>query len=257
MATRPGVLVTRPAGQGVELCAAVEAAGCAAHSLPLLQLFSLPELSPAERGKVLALDEYRHVIFISGNAVQFGMAWIESYWPQLPVGITWYAVGAATAGALRDHGVAALTPEVDMTSEGLLALPQLQSVAGERVLIVKGEGGRATLREALSRRGARVDELACYRRGAPELEPADLAARLSQWEIELAMISSGEGLANLLALISPAETSKFIHVTLLVPSDRVARLARQAGFSRVIVAENASDSAMLRALAQWQNSAGE
>jgi uroporphyrinogen-III synthase len=223
----------------------------------LLQLFPLPELPPVERARVLALDEYSHVIFISGNAVQFGMAWIESYWPQLPLGINWYAVGAATARALRDHGVSALTPGLDMTSEGLLALPQLQALADERVLIVKGEGGRATLREALSRRGARVDELACYRRGPPELEPADVVARLAQWQIELAMISSGEGLANLLALLSPAETSKFIHITLLVPSDRVALIARQAGFSRVIVAENASDSAMLRALAQWQKSAGE
>ncbi len=34
-------------------------------------------------------------------------------------------------------------------------------------------------------------------------------------------------------------------------------MAHAAGFSRVITAENASDSAMLRALAGWQTTAGE
>jgi hypothetical protein len=34
-------------------------------------------------------------------------------------------------------------------------------------------------------------------------------------------------------------------------------MALAAGFGRVITAENASDSAMLRALAAWQTTAGE
>ena len=71
------------------------------------------------------------------------------------------------------------------------------------------------------------------------------------------MISSGEGLANMLALLSPAETTKFMDIILLVPSQRVAQMARAAGFSRVITAENASDSAMMRALAGLQPTAGE
>jgi len=73
----------------------------------------------------------------------------------------------------------------------------------------------------------------------------------------LVMISSGEGLANMLALLSPEETTKFSHITLMVPSPRVAQIARQAGFSSVVIAENASDSAMLRALAAWQTTVGD
>jgi uroporphyrinogen-III synthase len=118
-------------------------------------------------------------------------------------------------------------------------------------------GGRTTLRDELSRRGASVDELACYRRRPPVLAPGVLAARLREWGIGLVMISSGEGLANLLALLSPEETSNFVHMTLLVPSVRVAHMAREAGFKQVVTADNASDDAMLRALAQWQSNAGE
>lgn len=256
MASKPGVLVTRPAGQAADLSAAVAATGYPVHCLPLLELHGLPELPPLQRALVLELDRYQHIIFISGNAVRFGMSVIEDYWPQLPVGLSWYAIGESTARMLREYGVEAITPGASMTSEGLLAVPQLQDMAAQRVLIVKGEGGRATLREELSHRGGSVDELACYRRGRPESVPGEVAAKLSKWHIGLIMISSGEGLDNLLALISPQETTKFRGITLLVPSLRVAELAQQAGFGRIVIAENASDSAMLRALEQWQPSSG-
>ena len=38
----------------------------------------------------------------------------------------------------------------------------------------------------------------------------------------------------------------------LVPGDRVAQLANDVGFEQVLVAENATDEAMLSALIQWK-----
>jgi uroporphyrinogen-III synthase len=206
---------------------------------------------------VLDLDHYQHIIFISANAVHFGMAVVTDHWPQLPVGINWYAVGDATARGLERFDIQAVTPGSDMTSEGLLSLPYLRNIEGQRVLIVKGEGGRHTLRTELLRRGALVDELACYRRGLPELAAGALAQRIAQWQIDLILISSGEGLANLLLLLSPAETTKLKAIDLIVPSQRVAEMARDAGFGRIVTAENASDVAMLRALQEWRPSTGE
>ncbi|CAA0126303.1 Uroporphyrinogen-III synthase [Halioglobus japonicus] len=253
-----GVLVTRPLGDAADtLCAAVEAAGYKAHSQPLIELNGLPELPPALRHMVLDLDQYQHIIFISANAVRFGMEAVTDHWPQLPVGINWYAVGAATARGLEEFGIHAVTPGSDMTSEGLLALPYLRNVEGQRVLIIKGEGGRHALRTELLHRGALVDELACYRRALPNLPEGSLAQRLEQWEIDVILLSSGEGLANLLLLLSPAETTKLKAVGLIVPSGRVAQMAREAGFDQVVTAENASDAEMLRALQQWRPSCGE
>ncbi len=248
MGSSPAVLVTRPAGQEAALCRAVTAAGYVAHSQPLLELNAIPSLSPDQRQHLLDLDCYRHILFVSGNAVRFGMVWIEALRPRLPEGSNWYAVGEATASLLRAHGVEVHTPGDEMTSEGLLALPALQAVAGDRILIVKGEGGRSALREELSRRGARVDELACYRRSCPRLAPGELASRLQRWGIGVILLSSGEGLANLLALLAPEEFSKLRHVALIVPSTRVADAAREAGFDQIVTADNASDAAMLAAL---------
>jgi len=246
------VLVTRPAGESSDaLCAAVRAAGYRAYSQPLLELHALPQLGPVQRRMVQDLDRYQHVIFISGNAVHFGMSLVQDHWPQLPTGLNWYAVGAATAAALERHGITAVTPGHTMTSEGLLAVSRLQRVHRERVLIVKGEGGRDTLKQELTRRGAVVDELCCYRRRLPDIPAGELAARLCRWKIDVILLSSGEGLANLQLLLSPAETSKLKATGLIVPSERVAQMARDAGFGRVVTAENASDEAMLRALAVW------
>jgi uroporphyrinogen-III synthase len=194
------------------------------------------------------LDQYQHIIFISGNAVRFGLACLKGFWPQLPTGISWYAIGDATARELLDHGIRAETPGQDMTSEGLLALPQLQHLADEKVLIIKGEGGRDTLRTELLKRGASVDELACYRRLPPEPLAGGLVDRLRQWDVEAILLSSGEGLANFGKLLSPEETTNLGSVRFVVPSERVAEIARGMGFKQITIADNASDAAMLRAL---------
>ena len=251
------VLVTRPEGQAGRLRDALVLQGYAVHAQPLMELSALPELAAADQQYLQNLDQYQHVIFISGNAVHFGMEHIVASWPQLPVGINWYAIGASTAQSLAAYGVVPLSPALEMTSEGLLALPTLQSVAEDKVLIVKGEGGRDTLRETLEARGAQINELRCYRRICPSLGAGELAQKISDWQIGLILISSGEGLTNMLALLSPQETTNLQSVALLVPSRRIAREAEAMGFTNIVLAENASDAAVMQAVDNWQSRSGE
>ena len=251
MANKARVLVTRPAPQAAKLCAALESEGFTVHCQPLLELVAPLAMPARQRRQIQDLDQFRHIVFVSGNAVNFGMGWIEDLWPQLPVGVAWYAIGDATARLLRDYGVAAVTSDKAMTSESLLAISQLQEVSGDRVLIVKGEGGRTAIQSALTSRGAQVEVLECYRRQCPDLPAGALSSMLAQWQIDLVLISSGEGLCNFLTLLSPQETTKLLTVTLVVPSKRVAKMARDAGFMRVHTADNASDAAMQSAAENW------
>jgi len=253
MAAEPAVLVTRPAGQADGLVAALAGCGFTPHHQPLLQLEALEVLPSSARQCAQDLDLYQHVIFISANAVRFGMDLIDDFWPQLPVGIHWYAIGDSTAALLAQRDVVPITPDSNMNSEGMLAVPQLSEVDRQRVLIVKGVGGRDRLREVLATRGARVDELACYRRRCPSLAPGQLAAQLQRWDVKFILISSGEGLQNLLALLRAGENTKFTDIGLVVPSTRVEKMAREAGFEQIKTAANASDTAMLQALQQWRS----
>jgi uroporphyrinogen-III synthase len=249
MSTDHSVCITRPAAQAEVLANALAQAGIVAISQPLLAIESLPQIPAPVRSRVLALDEYQHIIFVSLNAVHFGMELINDYWPQLPQGLHWYSVGSATAAALVNFGIDATFPPRQMNA--------LQSVTGDNILIVRGEGGRTTLRETLLARGARVDDLPCYRRTCPIYTPGSFLEALEKSAVRLLVITSSEGLANLLALLSPEETTNLQLRTLLVSSERVADQAREAGFIDVRIARNASDAAIVEAVLQWQEDMGE
>lgn len=243
------ILVTRPAGRADGLAAALIAAGARVTHQPLLLIEPLREPADAEacgrlRRLLLELDRYDRVIAASVNAVVHGFDWIGRYWPQLPVGIRWYGIGAATAAALADEGVrVAAPPTASMTTEALLAEPEFAALPGERVLILRGIGGRATLAEALTARGARVDFAECYHREAP-LPDAAARAELSHSPFDAVSLNSGETLAHYAALTARRD------LPVVVPSERVASAARELGFVTVAAAANAGDAATVAALVE-------
>ena len=247
------VLVTRPAGQADNLIAAISDAGGQAWHQPVLAIESLAENDQARRQhckqRILDLDLYQQVIFISTNAVAFGVDWIEQYWPQLPVGVQWHAIGAATACAMRAAGLSVCEQgDIAMNSEELLSSLALQSVSGQKVLIVRGVGGREYLAQQLQRRGALVDYIECYQRVLPSLQHNQMVQLLDQYEINVISVNSGESLENFCQLVGPTALERCFTLAVLVPGERVAELARQRGFERIIVARNASQVATLAAL---------
>lgn len=245
-------MVTRPSGTAAPLCEALASLGHTPHQQALLELHPLAGKTHEIETRIDSLERYQHLIFISGNAVHFGMKALLARRQQLPQGMGVYAIGQATAKLLEGFGLQVICAEDEMTSESLLALKPLQQVEGQRILIIKGEGGRTTLRDTLGSRGAEVDELACYQRKCPHLPPGDLAAKIAQWHIDVVLISSGEGFCNLLTLLSPDETINLYAKSLIVPSARVAQMARSAGFTAVHEAKNATNTAMLEMVEQLQ-----
>jgi uroporphyrinogen-III synthase len=245
-------LVTRPAGQEESLCSALAAQGFRVFRQPMIIIEPLAELAPSQLQVVRDIDHFQHLVFVSSNAVTLGMAQIQDWWPQLPTDLCWYTVGAGSAALLSDFGVRAIHPPTEISSEGLLGLPGLQSLAGQRVLIIKGVGGRTLLQEALTARGARVEQLAVYRRRCPTLPAGQLAAHLEKNTVTTVLISSGEGLRNMVSLLGEAALTVLQQVTLVVPGQRVGGLAREIGANRVVEAADAGDDAMLNALQSVQ-----
>ena len=253
------VWVTRPVGQARALMASLSAEGWTPVHLPLLAIDPLDPLPLAQRQRVRDLDRYAHLIFVSANAARVGLARIQDHWPRFPAPPRYWAVGRSTAQVLEAAGLDVERPERDMSSEGLLALPGLRQVRGQRALIVRGEGGRRLIAETLRARGARVDCLCCYRRVPVSHRADDVVARVASAPADLIMISSGEGLQLLSDLLRPREHTTLAAITLLVPSPRVAERARGLGWQQVELTDNASDAAMLAAAQRWQaaHSGGE
>ncbi|EED31586.1 uroporphyrinogen-III synthase [gamma proteobacterium NOR5-3] len=252
MTAEQRVLVTRPAGQADSLMCSLRNAGFTPLHMPMLTIEAIDPLPGVQRQRVLDLDRYEHVIFVSANAARLGMACLGDYWPQLPQGQIYWAVGESTALCLEAEGLQVTRPASDMSSEGLLAMPGLADLRSQQVLIVKGEGGRKFLEQQLRERGAKVDSLECYRRSFAEHDAKACRDVIAMPELALILISSGEGLERLSGLLQPREHTNLARTTLLVPSPRVAQQASQLGWERVEQAENASDAAMLAAATTWR-----
>jgi uroporphyrinogen-III synthase len=232
-----GVLLTRPAAQAGPLIERLETAGARVHCLPVLSLsaFDGPGLQAA-------LSEYSQAalaIFVSANAVQFGLAALAARDIAFASGPQTAAVGQATARALQDAGAAdVMCAGAGSDSEALLALPALQTVAGKTVILFRGEsegGGRTLLRDTLLARGARVLEATCYQR-EPAVPPAATLERvrnaLRVGEIQAVQVMSGESLAALIKLV-PIEALR--GCTLIVPHPRIAATAKTQGLERIQV----------------------
>ena len=250
------VLLTRPAGQADKLAAAIQKLGGQVTHLPLLAIEPITERGAVERLKtsIMALDNYDAAIFISTNAATLGLEWIESYWPQLPVGLEAYAVGPGTAEILRQLPWPVHCSDSGVTSEHLLALPGLQDVAGKRIALFRGQGGRELLAETLRERGARVDYLEIYQRRVPEYSRAVVLKLLDDNAIDTVIATSQQILDSFIALLSvdgdlPQKMRGF---RVVVPSQRVREFALAAGFKHVIDASGADDKAVLTSLEQYK-----
>ena len=246
--TGRAIVVTRPAAQAARLCRLVEGAGGEAVAFPTVEILSIWKNNP--RLACLGasnLINYQWLIFVSPTAAAEGLValaaggTVPAAWP---AGVAVAAVGRGTAAALSRGGLAkVVVPEVGADSDALAALPGLQAVAiaGRRVLIVRGEGGREWLADTLRGRGASVDVAECYRRTRPGADPAPLVARLVGGGVAGITVHSRGALDNLLALL-PAEAQAVVRATPLFASHpRIAEHARATGLQQVVVAGPGDD----------------
>lgn len=247
------LLLTRPAAECEALAATLAEAGVFSRSLPLLETEALAE-TPAQRATILDLDRYNAVIVVSKPAARLALGLIERHRARPATGPRWFSVGAATAQLLdhylQPHGLQASCPSAGDDSEALLALPQLDEalrVPSPRVLIMRGEGGRELIAETLRQRGVTVDYLELYRRVRPQYPAGTLTRLIEQEHLNALLVSSAQGLDNLCQLAAGAR-AELARLPLLVPSPRVAELARAAGARQVIDCRGASAAAVLTAL---------
>lgn len=240
------IVVTRPDGQQQALVAALAGLGLEVIHRPLIRIEALAS-NAALRQSMIDLDHYQAVIAISRNAADYGLQWLDEYWPQTPLGIDWYAVGPTTAEVLQQAGLKVRMPLKQFDSEGVLALPSLAQtrIAGTKVLIWRGCGGRETLAHVLRQRGAQVDYAELYQR-LPVTDdnwPQVLAQR------PLLLLSSSQALDMVIAQV-PDLAQRI--AGLIVPSERAARQAQQLGLT-VKQAASARDEDMLTCVQQWLN----
>lgn len=244
------VWITRPESQSRSLSQLVEDAGGEGLIIPAIEL-SKKKIEEEERHLLEHLGAGDIVIFISPNAARFiGQAVTDP--ASILRDVTVLAVGSGTANALEQEGIAdVIAPERGSGSEALLELGVLQepSVRGRKIVILRGVGGRELLQDTLLQRGADVGIVELYYRGKPHLEAAAAENFWHQSPPDVIVITSGDGLKNLIEITPDRHRQTLFNTPLVVISGRVRDLALASGFNPAPrVAANAGDSDLIQAI---------
>lgn len=214
------IWVTRPGSMGQVLCRRLEALGYQTRQASPIDIKKVP-VTFEKRQQLAQADR---LIFISPNAVDY-------YPGSIPNHVSIAVVGEATCQALQAYQYSVDVTPASFSSEGLLQTVAFQqdAIQGQQVVIVKGQGGRGDLADALKQRGAYISELVCYQR-QPKSNyfPADYYQQ-SQWVI----VTSSSILQALWQLTPQDQRDHLQQLQLLVSSQRLADEATAMGFINI------------------------
>ncbi len=247
------ILVTRPAAQAIALSEKLQQAGARPLSFPLLDI--RPWHSADLPARLQQLASHDLAIFISRNAVDFTCRLLDELSLPFPPSLKIATIGKGTASQVlaRLGRPADLIPDAGSDSEALLAEPELATMAGKKVIIFRGRGGREHLANRLRQRGAQVDYAEVYQRLPPTADCGPLATALQNNRLDVILVTSNEALDNLITLSPAALQPKLFDQQLLVIHPRQAEHARQRGFiPPALIAPNGSDTAILDTLAAFR-----
>ncbi|MGI9024678.1 MAG: uroporphyrinogen-III synthase [Burkholderiaceae bacterium] len=281
--TQPStVIVTRPKDDAAPLIGLLRERGHEVVAFPVLGIEPVADAG-ALAATMARIEDYRLVVFVSPNAIRHAVAHRNDAWPH---DVTVAVMGPGSVAVLNDLGLSAsdvriVSPADARGPHAIDAEPAPKASASEassapsssrrydseallaaldaaiglhagfegRVLIIRGNGGRAWFADRLRERGVAVDEIESYRRVQPEPDEASSSAlgRLFRDDARAAFIvTSSEGLSNLVAMVeavlepeaSDARQARawLFKQRIVTPHARIAEKARRMGFSTISLA---------------------
>jgi uroporphyrinogen-III synthase len=232
------VLVTRPESEARRWVDELRQRGIDAVSFPLIDIVPAVRLEPLDTAW-RALEGYRAVMFVSGNAVRH-------FFRQRPAGAVWpprtraWATGAGTRSALLEAGLDASqvdAPPADSAqfdSETLWRQVAVQIAPGDGMLIVRGgdasgaAAGRDWLADQVAAAGAKVETVVAYLRVMPTLDTNRQA--LAHDKASVWLLSSSQAIAHLESFLPAVDRSE---ARAVATHPRIAQAAKRAGFGVV------------------------
>lgn len=227
------ILNTRPKGQGTSLTQQLRALGAECIEIPAIHI------QPTETwlDDIPPLQSIHHAIFTSTNAVHCFFNTIIKHnipWPEC---IKTIAIGHKTASALTtQHIKVSAVPDI-ADSEHLLRLSTLQGIIKKEILLIKGEGGRALIAQALRQRGAALHTLNVYRRTLPGHSSTGLQALWQNDAVDIILFTSEEAIRNTFTLFGKAAKTWLCSKPCLVISQRLKNVASSLGIKHIIISQ--------------------
>ncbi|WP_319380488.1 uroporphyrinogen-III synthase [Thiomicrorhabdus sp.] len=167
----------------------------------------------------------------------------------------WLAIGAKTQEVGRGQGLPLhCFSREKFDSEALLADASMQSLDGQKILMLKGHGGRRKLVETFAERGAQVFELNLYKRCREEFDSEGWRT-FKRAARPVILFSSLDSYLALKAMLNTESHPWRSVYAAIVFSARIGEYLRKDGWSAEIeVVETQSDEGVVEAMRRVINS---
>ena len=213
-----------PAHQARDLTAHLESLGANIIEVPCISI-KHEEKNVLQR-KILQLKQPDFLIFVSANAVH---SLVPHYNPPKKTHVI--AIGSGTAEALKIHNISTDSLPSHFSSQGILELPILKSIANQHIVISCGYDSNPLLQNELKLRGATVQSIESYTR-TPAMPPSKTTQEyIRNTPIHAIIITSQDSLEQLPKQLSCLEKNWAKEKQLLVITEKQAQQAHKAGFT--------------------------
>jgi uroporphyrinogen III methyltransferase/synthase len=227
------MLVTRPAAQAAELVALLRERGLRSLAVPTVAIDR--SSTAADLDHLLAtLDGAGWLVLTSANGAEALAARTAITGRAVPAGTRVAAVGPATADALRAAGLRVdHVPSEYLTVEIASGLGDLR---GRRVVLARADAATPELRDALSARGAHVEEVIAYRTLEGPASSSDALRAALHEDVDGITFTSSSTVRGLLRLASAVDRGRARSIPAFCIGPITAATARRAGFHVAAVA---------------------
>lgn len=228
------IALTREPSQAESLRLRLEELGAEVLLCPVLRFVEPDDPAPLA-GALERLESFDWLLFTSPNGVRTFFEALSHHGDSRRLGRAKIGViGPGTRAALQQRGLQADLVPTRSVAEGLLEALQDHPMQDRRVLIPRAQEAREVLPEELTRRGARVEVVPCYKTVMPEPPP-----RLA--EVDRVVLMSSSAARHFRQLC--AENPECVCIGPIT-----AETARQQGFTRILQAEQYDEDGVVRTL---------
>jgi len=242
------ILVTRPEGPSGPLAKGLRELGARVLRLPVIRFAPPASWAPLDAA-LRRLAFYDAAVFASARAVESIFARALTLGLSLSPPPKVFAVGPATARALRRRGWRAVAPRRHR-AEDLAAVAG--RMRGKRIFLPRAQEGRDILPRLLRAGGARVDVVTAYRTLAERSAARRLRAAAASGRVHAVVFTSGSTVEHLLGQLPAASRRRLFSRAVAASIGPVTSAAlKRRGPAPVIEAPRATTASLCAAIARY------
>ena len=231
------LISTRPQETNVQLSEKLKNSEIKLLSFPLTEIHPLNNYQIFD-GVIKNIKTYQHIIFISTNAVYFFLERVKKLSLQIPKNLKFSSIGPTTKLLLQKKlSVDVHFPIKTFDSEHLLKEKIYNNVEGQKILIIRGEGGRETLKNALEEKGAIVNYGECYVRKYVDIDLIQLKNDLVNYHHQFILFSSTNSAKHFIDQLHNIETDWLQNIKIIVNHKKIEGLLNKI-FKNIFVCNN-------------------